>query len=108
LHAHQSSFLKLRIVWNEVISRTMIVSVVIIASSTPFTRSTSWLDARMVPKEKKAEDNNAKQLAKPAAPVIPVTLVNEERDEWRTQPLPPMEVLEYVIIQIAHAGSRVK
>lgn len=43
----------LRLIWNTAISRTMILSVALVAASVPFTLGMEWLNAKKVAEERK-------------------------------------------------------
>jgi hypothetical protein len=51
----------LRDIWNEGISRTMILSVALVAAAVPFTLGMEWLDAKRVARDRQAEEEEGQR-----------------------------------------------
>ena len=49
----QEALIGLRLIWNIVVSRTMILSVALVAASVPFTLGVEWLNARKIADSRK-------------------------------------------------------
>ncbi|OJJ70255.1 hypothetical protein ASPBRDRAFT_129786 [Aspergillus brasiliensis CBS 101740] len=54
----------LREIWNEGISRTMILSVALVAAAVPFTLGMEWLDAKRVARSRQAEEEGEREIVK--------------------------------------------
>ncbi|PYH50690.1 MDR family MFS transporter [Aspergillus niger CBS 101883] len=54
----------LRDIWNEGISRTMILSVALVAAAVPFTLGMEWLDAKRVARDRQAEEEGQREIVK--------------------------------------------
>ncbi|EHA25304.1 hypothetical protein ASPNIDRAFT_186354 [Aspergillus niger ATCC 1015] len=51
-------------IWNEGISRTMILSVALVAAAVPFTLGMEWLDAKQVARDRQAAEEGQREIVK--------------------------------------------
>ncbi|GKZ28913.1 hypothetical protein AbraIFM66950_001871 [Aspergillus brasiliensis] len=68
----------LREIWNEGISRTMILSVALVAAAVPFTLGMEWLDAKRVARSRQAEEEGEREIVKEKVVVSEVQTGSEK------------------------------